>query len=183
MRPSRERFLDRFTTVRAILTGVLRGSHNCRNPIYLAEILNPSSKFTPCCITDRLSQVPILDHVANPQVFQCHEVVRLHSAPCSFYCKVSTLALKFQMCFSQALDCFTSILGIFDFFRGSALRSFEALLSPPQMSRIFNSIAIRIGVEVVQSHINPNRSLHLTCITCCQGSHIRAGLSRHVVPY
>jgi hypothetical protein len=99
----------------------------------------------------------ILEHVTNLQVFQGHEVGRQHSAPCRFYSKVSTLALNFQMRSTQTINRFAPILRTFGLFADSALRPFESPLRFPQMSWVFDCVAIRIGVEVVQSHIQPNR--------------------------
>lgn len=121
MSPSRERFLDNFPTVRAILARVLRRNRDCCHTVHFAEILHLTAKLTPGCITNRFSQVVILDHVTNLQVFQHHEVIRLHYAPCSFSCKVSTLALHFQMRFTQPLQRFTPILGTLHLLTSSAL--------------------------------------------------------------
>jgi hypothetical protein len=158
MSSSRKRFLHYFAATRAVLTGILRGNGNCRHSEYFAKILYPAAKIAPCCITNRFSQVMILDHVANLQVFQHHEVVRLHHAPCSLYCKVSTLALYFQMRLTQLLDRLTAILGTFSLFTSSTLPALQTLFSFAKIARVFNSIAVRIGIEMIQAHIQPNRA-------------------------
>jgi hypothetical protein len=157
MHPRRERFLDNFTAARAVLTGVVGRNSNRRHPIHFAKILYPAPKFAPRCITNRFGQVMILDHVTNLQVFQHHEVVRLHYAPCRFNGKVSTLALHFQMRSTQAVNRLATILRTFGLSANSTLHSFETLFGVPQVPRIFNGVAVRVSVEVVQAHIQTNR--------------------------
>jgi hypothetical protein len=51
MSSSRKRLLHPLATVRASLTDILGRNNHSRHPEYLAEILHPTAKLSPCCIT------------------------------------------------------------------------------------------------------------------------------------
>jgi hypothetical protein len=149
----RKSFFDHFTTIGATLSGVVGSHRNCDDPKDFPEILQPSAKLTPGGIIDGLGQMPILDHIANLEVFKRHQVYRLDYAPRFLTGEVFTLALYLQMRSPQPVDGFFPVGRTLLFTGYATIRFLKSLLRYSQMTWIFYCIAITVGVEVFQPDI------------------------------
>src|SRR5919199_3019993 len=151
-----QRLLDDFPAVRTILAGVVRWDGYCHHTKHFPKIFQPISESRPCSIRYRLGQFLVPDHVPHLQVLVGDQVVRLDDAPCQFHGKVFTLPTYLQVFSRETVSRFDSILRAFLGTRKSLAKTLERLLRLPEVSGIFYSLPVRIGVEVSQSHIQPN---------------------------
>lgn len=156
MSSSAKSFFDNFTTVRAILTGVVRWNCYSYHAKNFTKILNPFTKQRPGSIMYRFSQAVIFDHIPHHQIFIRHEVVRPHHAPCRLSSKVFTLAIYFEVFTRKFISKLNSVLRTFFSLRQTALQPFQRLLALAKMPRIGDCFPVTICIEVVQSHINTN---------------------------
>ncbi len=151
-----QRLLDDPTAVGAILAGVVRWNSNRHHTKHLAEILQPIPESRPCSIRNRFSQKSISDHIPHLQVLVCNQVARLDYASCQLHGKIFTLPTYLEVLPAQAIPRLSSILRAFWSPRKSAIKPLERFFGLPEVSWVVNSLPIRIGVEVRQSHIQPN---------------------------
>ncbi len=156
----RERLVDNFPAVRAVLAGVVRSNSNRYYSKHLAEILQPLTKSRPCSITDRFSQFPVSDHIPHLQVLVGNQVVRLDDASCQLHGKIFTLPTYLEVLSTQAISRLSSVFRAFLGSRKSATKTLECFFRLPQCPWIFNSFTIRVGVEVSQPNVQSNS---LTC--------------------
>src|SRR5919199_4199496 len=156
MCPLTQRLLDDFPAVRTILASVVRGYGNRYHPKNLAEILQPIAESRPCSIRNRFRQLSIPDHISHLQVLVGNQVVRLDYASCQLHGKIFTLPTYLEVLSRETVSRFSSIFRAFLSTRKLATQTLERLLRLPEMSWIFYSLPIRVGVEVSQPNIQSN---------------------------
>ncbi len=148
---------DPRSTARAILGREARRHGYDGDTMQPAIIAYPTQEAVPARITDAFGKVMVLDQTSDVQVFKGDQIVRLDERTCRLRGEVFTLPLDLQMLFCQALDSFPAILGALLFLGDTPLQAFEPLFCFPEIARIGNRVAVRVGVECLQAHINAER--------------------------
>src|SRR5919202_12040 len=151
-----QRLLDNIPAVRTVGAGVVGWNGNRRHTKHLTKVLQPVSESRPCRIRNGLGEFSIFDHVAHHQVLVGNQVIRLDNASCQFHGKIFTLPTYLEVFSSQVVSALGSVLRTLLGLREAAAKTFECLVRLPEMSRILNSLTIRVGIEVGQPHIQPD---------------------------
>jgi len=98
-------------------------------------------------------KVSVPYQVLHLKVFQSHDVVRHHHAPCQFGGKVFTLTLNLQMATRNSYSRLAAVVGAFLFLGELSLRSLQLFLCFAQKLRTGNGGAFVVGIEGLESHI------------------------------
>jgi hypothetical protein len=88
-----------------------------------------------------------------------HDII-LDDAQCLLHGKVFTLPTYLEVFSTQGISRQGSVFRAFLSFRKSTIKAFKRFLGLPQMTGIFNGLPIRIGIEVGQTHIQPDSFTH-----------------------
>ena len=96
-------------------------------------------------------------HVPHLKVFVDYKIARFYYVQRRLNGEVFTLPANLQMFLSQLGDRFLAIVGAFLFPRSPLLQPFQSFFTFAEMSRIRYGFATAVGIEMVQSHVYPNR--------------------------
>ncbi len=158
MRPHAQRFLHHGATVGALLTGVVRWYCNDRDVMQEAVVSKPVQEDAPANVMNAFCQFAVVYHVADLKVLIGNQVVRRDQRVCLFTGKIFTLPLNLQMLLGKSFSCFLAIGRLHLFARMSSLESFESLFSFAVVSWVRYRVALGVGQEGFESHIDANFS-------------------------
>ena len=80
--------------------------------------------------------------------------MRLDQRTCLFAGEVFTLPTDFEIAFCQAFDGLLAILGPLDLAGNAPMQTLQALFCFAEIARVGNRVAVTVGVEGFQAHIN-----------------------------
>jgi hypothetical protein len=111
-------------------------------------------EYAPASIVDTLGKMPILDHVADFEVFIGNQIVRCDERVRCFPSEILTLPSDFQIRLSEFLTGFLAIATLLLFTGYLAMKPFQFLLSLPKKPWIVYGVPIGVGEEGLETHIN-----------------------------
>ena len=156
MRSDAERLLHPIATARAILRREARRDGYDGDALQPCVVADPTEEAIPARIVDTLGKVPIRDQMGYLQVFVGNQVVSPDQRTCGFAREVFTLPLDLEVALCQSFDRFLAVLGPFDLPRDAPMEAFEPLFRLPQITRVGDGLAVRIGVETLQPNVYAN---------------------------
>jgi len=118
-------------------------------------VVEPPKEPTPRCIADALCQLPILDEVADLQVFVGNQIVRFDERACRLSGKVFTLPVYFQISISQRFPAPLALSALLFLAGKPSMQLLQPLLCFSQMTGVLNGVAFRVREKCFQAHIYP----------------------------
>lgn len=157
MSPNGERLLNDLPAAKAPLACEMRRYFNNPYPSLFRFEYEDILEGGPTCVSDALSQTVVLQHVANPQVFDCDEGIAINVMPGRLVRVVLALTGDLEVLTGRLLRCFAAAARTLLAACGLALRPPELLVPFPKTARVLDRVAIGVRDEVRESDIQPDR--------------------------
>lgn len=152
MRSNRERLFDQFATARAKLASEARWYFANSSPGTLSLEFKYRDELRPARVANSACEVPVLDHIANAQVFDGEHGVSINVPARRLMCMVSALTGHLEVLPRKGSGGLTPPLRAFCTAAEFALRSPEPLSRPLEILRVIHRNALRVG----EKHFKPN---------------------------
>lgn len=108
----------------------------------------------PTGIRYRFSEMMIMDHPIDIQLFDSDETILVNETSTKFMEEIHPLVSDLFMASGNFDPCFTSVIASFDFTTKPSLQSFESSFRLDKASRVFDLCSIGEAGEPFQSNIN-----------------------------
>src|SRR5579884_2004257 len=115
---------------------------------------DPGEELPPPSIMNGLSQMTILNQVADLEVFESYQIARCDERVRLLAGEIFALPLDLQMRFGQLFAGLGAILAPFLLAGEAALQLLELLLCLAKVAGVLHRVAIRIGGIGLESHID-----------------------------
>jgi len=154
MRTNRQTFLDNLATLRAFLTGEtgIDSYHLVTSTFSL--VTQNSEELSPACIKNAFRKRVILDHIGNLQVLYGNVVIGLCVLFRYLEMVITSLSVNLEMGLRSTFGGFASALTAFLSTADRALLASQSTLRRAIIARVLNRVALTIGEEGLETHIN-----------------------------
>ena len=125
-------------------------------PIPFTLVFKLTKHFSPSSIRDRPSQLAVLNHVSNRQVFNDNQAIIPNQVCRQLVQKISTSIFNFGVYFSYFKSCFMSVTGVFGFPTQFLLRYFELVIQPIKMLGIGYLLSVTGTNQARDTSVEPN---------------------------
>ena len=156
MGTNRQRFLDLFTTLRAILRRVTGINLDYPSSSIFRFVRKEFKEFTPACIGNTLAQMPVSDHAFNIQSFNVDSLVGTYVEINNFVQKIFSLIQYFLMSLGYKDLCFGSSARSSHLTGQCPLSSSQDSFGVPEEFRVRDTSASRVNEKFLNPDINPD---------------------------
>ena len=132
----------------------MRWHGNHRDVMQRTIIVEPPQEETPSGVMDAFGKMSVFSHVPNLKLLICNQVLRRDERFCLLAGKIFTLPLHLQIAPCQCLSGLLAVLAPLFLPGEVAMQAFELLLSSAIVAWVLNRVAVGVGQESLEAHIN-----------------------------
>jgi hypothetical protein len=149
-----ETLLDPCPAVTAVLAGIGGGNGNHATASVCCFAFEDGPKLCPPSIRDALSQVGVLDHVADPQIFEIDHIVLPHQQERRFVVEVGTLPTDLLVLPGEDLHGLAAAIAALHPARHPTLGLLQFPFGPAVVSGILHHVTFSRDEKHLESHID-----------------------------